>query len=139
MVIRGLSPRLLWFTSRWLKGLQRAESQSHTADLVSEDDEVVQPLHLLSCLLETNAIRHPEPLSIAEAMERLPTPAFRVHRGSSPNLAEIVCHVLANDSHGIIGGHLSVDSSQLGYRIRIEAQVSLEVRDEILSSLQEEV
>ena len=139
MVIRGLSPHLLWFTSRWLKGLQRSESQFHTADLVSEDDEVVQPLHLPSCLLETNAIRHPEPLSIVEAMERLLTPAVHVHRGSSPNLAEIICRVLANDSHGIIRGHLSVDSSQLGYRIRIEAQVSLEVRDEILSSLQEEV
>ena len=84
-------------------------------------------------------IRHPEPLSIAEAMERLPIPAVRVWGGSSPNLAEIVCRVLANDSHGIIGGHLSVDSSQLGYRIGIEAQVSLEVRDKILSRLQEEV
>ena len=57
--------------------------------------------------------------------------------GSSPSLAEIVCHVLANDSRGIIGGHLSVDSSQLGYRIGIEVRVSPEVGDEILGSLQE--
>ena len=70
-------------------------------------------------------------------MERLPIPAVRVRGGSSPNLAEIVCHVLVNDSHGIIGGHLSVDSSQLGYRIGIEAQVSSEVGDEILGCLQE--
>ena len=56
-----------------------------------------------------------EPLSIVEAMERLPIPAVHIWGGSSPNLAEIVCHVLANDSHGIIRGHLSVDSLQLGY------------------------
>ena len=78
-------------------------------------------------------------LSIAEAMERLPVPAVRVRRESSPNLMEIVCHVLVNDSHGIIGGHLSVNSSQLGYQIGIEVRVSLEVGDKILSSLQEEV
>ena len=87
--------------------------------------------------METNVIRRPEPLSIAEAMERLPIPAVRVREGSSPSLAEIVCRVLANDSHGIIGGHLSVDSSQLGYRIGIEVRVSSEVGDEILGSLQE--
>ena len=108
-------------------------------ELRSDDDEVVQPQRLPSCLLETNAIRRPEPLSIVEAMERLPIPAVRVREGSSPNLAEIVCHVLANDSHGIIGGHLSVDSSQLGYRIGIEARVSSEVGDEILGSLQESI
>ena len=101
------------------------------------DDEVVRPLRLPSCLLETNVIRRPEPLSIAEAMERLPIPAVRVQEGSSPSLAEIVCRVLANDSHGIIGGHLSVDSSQLGYWIGIEVRVSSEVGDEILGSLQE--
>ena len=84
-------------------------------------------------------IRRPEPLSIAEAMERLPIPAVHVRGGSSPNLAEIVCYVLANDSHGIIGGHLSVDSSQLGYRIGIEVRVSSEAGDEILALLQEEV
>ena len=72
-------------------------------------------------------------------MERLPIPAVRVLGGSSPNLVEIICRVLANDSHGIIRGHLSVDSSQLGYQIGIEAQVSSEVGDEILSRLQEEV
>ena len=103
----------------------------------SDLDEIVQPLRLPSCLLEMNAIRRPEPLSIAEAMERLPIPAVRVRGGSSPNLAEIVCRVLANDSRGIIGGHLSVDSSQLGYRIGIEVRVSSEVGDEILGSLQE--
>ena len=86
-----------------------------------------------------NAIQCLEPLSIVEAMERLPIPAVRVQGGSSPNLAEIVCHVLANDSHGIIGGHLSVDSSQLGYRIGIKARVSSEVGDEILGALQESV
>ena len=91
----------------------------------------------VSCLLETNAIRRPEPLSIAEAMERLLIPAVCVREGSSPNLAEIVCRVLANDSHGIIGGHLSVDSSLQGYRIGIEARVSSEVGDEILGCLQE--
>ena len=89
--------------------------------------------------METNAIRRPEPLSIAEAMERLPIPAVRARGGSSPNLAEIVCRVLANDSHGIIGGHLSVDSSQLGYRIGIEVRVSSEVGDEILGLLQESI
>ena len=100
---------------------------------------LTQPLRLPSCLLETNAIRRPESLSIAEAMERLPIPAVRVWEGSSPSLAEIVCRVLANDSHGIIGGHLSVDSSQLGYCIRIEARVSAELGDEILGSLQESI
>ena len=70
-------------------------------------------------------------------MERLLIPAVRVREGSSPSLVEIVCCVLANDSHGIIGGHLSVDSLQLGYRIGIEVQVSSEVGDEILGSLQE--
>ena len=108
-------------------------------ELVDKDDEVIQPLRLPSCLLDTMAIQHPEPLSIAEAMERLPVPAVRVLGGSSPNLAEIICCVLANDSHGIIRGHLSVNSSQLGYRIGIEAQVSQEAGDKILSSLQEEV
>ena len=103
----------------------------------SDDDEVIQPQRLPSCLLETNAIHHPEPLSIAEAMERLPIPAVRVWERSSPNLVEIVCRVLANDSHGIIGGHLSVDSSLQGYQIGIEARVSSEVGDEILGSLQE--
>ena len=87
--------------------------------------------------METNTIRRPEPLSIAEATERLPIPAVHVQGGSSPNLTEIVCRVLANDSHGIIGGHLSVNSSQLGYRIGIEVRVSSEVGDKILSSLQE--
>ena len=72
-------------------------------------------------------------------MERLPIPAVRVREGSSPSLVEIVCRVLANDSHGIIGGHLSVDSSQLGYRVGIEARVSSEVGDEILGSLQESI
>ena len=70
-------------------------------------------------------------------MERLPIPAVRVWEGSSPSLAEIVCRVLANDSHGIIGGHLSVDSLQLGYWIGIEVRVSSEVGDKILGSLQE--
>ena len=72
-------------------------------------------------------------------MERLLIPAVRVQGGSSPNLAEIICCVLANDSCGIIGGHLSVDSSQLGYRISIEVWVSLEVGDKILGSLQEAI
>ena len=84
-------------------------------------------------------IRRPEPLSIAEAMERLLIPAVRVQGEPSPSLAEIVCHVLANDSHGIIGGHLSVDSSLQGYRIGIEARVSSEVGDKILGSLQESI
>ena len=70
-------------------------------------------------------------------MERLPIPAVCVRGGSSPNLAEIVCCVLGNDSHGIIGGHLSVDSLLQGYRIGIEVRVSTEVGDEILGSLQE--
>ena len=137
MVVRGLCLLILLFVGAWLKSLQRTESCSPTEELQSDDDEVIQPLQLPSCLLETNAIRHPEPLSIAEAMERLPIPAVCVQEESSPNLAEIVCRVLANDSHGIIGGHLSVDSSQQGYRIGIEARVSLEVGDEILGSLQE--
>ena len=55
----------------------------------------------------------------------------------SPSLTEIICRVLANDSHGIIGGHLSVDSLQLGYQIGIEVRVSSEVGDEILGSFQE--
>ena len=84
-------------------------------------------------------ICRPEPLSIAEAMERLPIPAVRVWGESSPNLVEIICCVLANDSHGIIGGHLSVDSLLQGYCIRIEARVSSEVGDEILGSLQESI
>ena len=108
-------------------------------ELQSNNDEVVQPQCLPSCLLETNAIRRPEPLSIAEAMERLPIPAVRVRGESSPTLAEIVCRVLANNSHGIIGGHLSVDSSQQGYRINIEVRVSSEVGDEILGLLQESI
>ena len=137
MVVRGLCLLILWSTDVWLRNLQRAESRSHTEELRSDNDEVVQPLRLPSCLLETNVIQRPEPLSIAEAMERLPIPAVRVRGESSLNLAEIVCCVLANDSHGIIGGHLSVDSSQLGYRIGIEVRVSLEVGDKILSSLQE--
>ena len=139
MVVRGLCLLILLFVDGWLRRFQRAESRSPTEELRSNDDEVVQPLRLPSCLLETNAIRRPEPLSIAEAMERLPIPAVCVRGGSSPSLAEIVCRVLANNSHGIIGGHLSVDSSQQGYRIRIEARVSLEVGDEILGSLQESI
>ena len=71
-------------------------------------------------------------------MERLPIPAVRV-QGESSNLAEIVCRVLANDSHGIIGGHLSVDSSLQGYRIGIEVRVLSEVGDEILGRLQESI
>ena len=139
VAVRGLCLLILLSVGVWLRSLQRAESRSPTEELRSDDDEVVQPQRLPSCLLETNAIHHPEPLSIAEAMERLPIPAVRVWGGSSPNLMEIVCHVLANDSHGIIGGHLSVDSSQLGYRISIEVRVSSEIGDEILASLQEEV
>ena len=72
-------------------------------------------------------------------MERLLILAVCVWGGSSPNLAEIICCVLVNDSHGIIGGHLSVDSSQLGYRIGIEVRVSSEVGDEILGQLSESV
>ena len=82
--------------------MQHAESQSHTEELQSDDNEVVQPLRLPTCLLETNAIQRPEPLSIAEAMERLPIPVVRVWERSSPNLTEIVCRVLVNNSHGII-------------------------------------
>ena len=108
-------------------------------ELRSDNNKVVQPQCLPSCLLEMNVIHRPESLSIVEAMERLPIPAVRVWKGSSPNLAEIVCRVLVNDSHGIIGGHLSVDSLQLGYRIGIEARVSSEVGDEILGSLQESI
>ena len=139
MVARGLCLLILLFVGAWLKSLQRAERRSPTEELRSDNDEVVQPQHLPSCLLETNTIRRLEPLSIVEAMERLQTPAVRVREGSSPNLAEIVCRVLANNSHGIISGHLSVNSSQLGYRIGIEARVSLEVGDEILGSLQESI
>ena len=124
MVDRGLCLLILSSAGAWLRSLQRAESRSHTEELRSDDDEVVQPQRLPSCLLELNAIRRPEPLSIAEAMERLPIPAVVVRGEFSPNLAEIVCRVLANDSHGIIGGHLSVDSSLQGYRIGIEARVS---------------
>ena len=137
MAVRGLCLLILWSIDVWLRSLQRAKSRSHTEELRSDDDEVVQPLRLPSCLLETNAIWRPEPLSIAEAMERLPIPAVRVRGESSPSLAEIVCRVLANDSHGIIGGHLSVNSLQQGYQIGIEVRVSSEVGDEILSSLQE--
>ena len=137
MAVRGLCLLILLSVGVWLRSLQRAESRSPTEELRSDLNEIVQPLRLPSCLLETNAIRRPEPLSIAEAMERLPIPAVRVREGSSPSLAEIVCRVLANDSRGIIGGHLSVDSSQLGYRIGIEVRVSSEVGNEILGSLQE--
>ena len=137
MAVRGLCLLILSSATVWLRSLQRAESRSPTEELRSDLDEIVQPLRLPTCLLETNAIRRPEPLSIAEAMERLPIPAVRVREGSSPSLAEIVCRVLANDSRGIIGGHLSVDSSQQGYRIGIEVRVSSEVGDEILGSLQE--
>ena len=139
MVVRGLCLLILLFVGVWLRSLQRAESRSHMEELRSDDDEVIQPQRLPTCLLETNAICHPEAPSIAEAMERLPIPAVRVQEGSSPSLAEIVCRVLANDSHGIIGGHLSVDSSQLGYRIGIEVWVSSEVGNEILGSLQESI
>ena len=137
MAVRGPCLLILSSADVWLRSLQRAESRSPTEELRSDLDEIVQPLRLPECLLETNAIRRPEPLSIAEAMERLLIPAVRVQEGSSPSLTEIVCHVLANNSHGIIGGHLSVDSSQLGYRIGIEVRVSSEVGDEILGSLQE--
>ena len=137
MVVRGRCLLILSSVDAWLKSSQRAESRSPTEGLRSDDDEVVQPQRLPSCLLGTNVIRRLEPLSIAEAMERLPIPAVRVREGSSPSLAEIVCRVLANDSRGIIGGHLSVDSLQLGYRIGIEVRVSSEVSDEILDSLQE--
>ena len=84
-------------------------------------------------------IRHPEPLSIAEAMERLPIPAVCAPGGSSPNLMVIICHVLVNNSRGVIGGHLTVNSSQLGYQLGIEAWISSEAGDEILGLLQEEV
>ena len=68
-------------------------------------------------------------------MERLPLPAVRVRGESSPSLAEIVCCVLANDSHGIIGGHLSVDSSLQGYQIGIHwGQGHLETGDYMLST-----
>ena len=70
------------------KRQRRSCTASLTPELRSDDDEVVQPLRLLSCLLETNAIRRPEPLSIAEAMERLLIPAVRVRGESSPSLAE---------------------------------------------------
>ena len=72
-------------------------------------------------------------------MERLLIPAVVVRGESSPSLTEIICHILANNSHGIIGGHLSVDSSLQGYRIGIEARVSSEVGDKILGSLQESI
>ena len=139
MVVRGLCLLILSSVGVWLRSLQRAESRSPTEELRSDDDEVVQPQRLPSCLLETNAIRRPRSPSIAEAMERLPIPAVRVRGESSPTLAEIVCRVLANDSHGIIGGHLSVDSSLQGYRIGIEVRVSSEVGDKILGSLQESI
>ena len=74
-----------------------------------------------------------------EAMERLLIPAVRVRGESSPTLAEIVCRVLVNDSRGIIGGHLSVDSSLQGYQIGIEVRTSSEVGDEILGLLQESI
>ena len=137
MAVRGLCLLIPKSVGVWLKSLQRSESRSHMEGLRSDDNKVVQPQRLPSCLLETNAIQRPEPPSIAEAMERLPIPAVRVWGGSSPNLVEIVCRVLANNSHGIIGGHLSVDSSLQGYRIGIEVRVSSEVGDEILGSLQE--
>ena len=137
MAVRGPCLLILLSVGAWLRSLQRTKSRSPTEELQSDLDEIVQPQRLPSCLLETNAIRRPEPLSIAEAMERLPIPTVRVREGSSPNLAEIVCRVLANDSHGIIGGHLSVDSSVQGYQIGIEVRVSSEVGDEILGSLQE--
>ena len=139
MAIREWFLCLLRYRNGWLRSLQHAESRSHTEELRSNDNEVVQPQRLLSCLLKTNAIRRPEPLSIAEAMERLPIPAVRVRGGSSPTLTEIICCVLANNSRGIIGGHLSVNSSQLGYQVGIEVRVTSEVGDEILGSLQEEV
>ena len=139
MAVRGRFPHLLWFVGGWLRSLQCAESQSHTEELRSDDDKVIQPQRLPSCLLETNTIRRLEPLSIAEAMERLPIPAVRAWEGSSPNLAEITCHVLANNSHGIIRGHLSVNSSLQGYHIGIEARVSAEVGNKILGSLQESI
>ena len=139
MVDRGRCLLLLSSVGAWLRNLQHAESRSHMEELQSDNDEVVQPLRLPSCLLETNVIRHPEPLSIAEAMERLLIPAVCVPERSSPTLAEIVCRVLADDSCGIIGGHLSVDSSQQGYCIGIEARVSAEAGDEILGYLQESI
>ena len=70
--------------------MQHTESHSHTEELQSDDDKVVQPQRLLSCLLETNVIWRPEPLSIVEAMERLPIPAVHVQGGSSPNLMDAV-------------------------------------------------
>ena len=68
VAVRGQFPRLLGSTSKWLRGLQCAESCSHTEELRSDDDEVVQPQRLLSCLLEMNTIWCPEPLSIVEAI-----------------------------------------------------------------------
>ena len=102
MVNRGRCLLILLFVGAWLRSLQHTENRSHTEELRSDDDEVVQPQRLPSCLLETNTICSLEPLSIAEAMERLLIPAVRVWGESSPTLAEIVCRVLANDSRGII-------------------------------------
>ena len=72
-------------------------------------------------------------------MERLLIPAVRVLGGSSPNLAEIVCRVLASDSCGIIRGNLAVDSSLWGYQLGIEVEITSEASDEILSMLQQSV
>ena len=94
--------------------------------LVSDDDEVVQPLHHPSVLADTMEICRLWPLSIVEAMERLPLPAHCPRGRNSPNLAEIICRVLANNSHGIIGGNLAVDSSRQGYWLEIEVEITVE-------------
>ena len=44
VVVRGLCLLILLFVDEWLRSLQRAESPSHTEELRSDDDEIVQPL-----------------------------------------------------------------------------------------------
>ena len=75
-VVRGQSPCLLLLAGVWLTRLQRAKSQSHTAGLVSNNNKVIQPHRHLSLLVDTMEIHHPQPLSIVEAMGRLPLPAL---------------------------------------------------------------
>ena len=64
VAIRGPSPCLLWCANGWLRSLQCTESRSHMEEFVSINDKVIQPQRLPSCLLETNAIQCPEPLSL---------------------------------------------------------------------------
>jgi hypothetical protein len=124
------------FGQGWLRRLQNTLAPEvpsiHMEGLCSDNNEVVEPLRLPLCLVETNAIRRPVPCTVlqeATPVQEIPLSLLQHTSTVFPVLAR---HVLDADTWGSITGTVML---AVGHppSFRVESPMDKEEGDGILS------